>query len=80
MNLYFMAMVLDDLVLFDLVFYELVLYDLVAPLVLIYELVGEKQVYLVTCWKFKKILISTSRSILVYSVEKSWNFLLKEYI
>lgn len=51
MNLYFMAMVLDDLVLFDLVFYELVLYDLVAPLVLIYELVGEKQVYLVTYWK-----------------------------
>ena len=45
MNLYFMAMVLDDLVLFDLVFYELVLYDLVAPLVLIYELVGEKHVF-----------------------------------
>ena len=75
MNLYFMAMVLDDLV-----FYELVLYDLVAPLVLIYAPVGEKQVYLVTYWKLKKILISVSRSILVYSVEKSWKFLLKEYI
>ena len=77
MNLYFMAMVLDDLLLFDLVFYKLVLYDLIAPLVLIYAPVGEKQMYLVTNWKLKKILISISRSILVYSVEKSWKFLLK---
>ena len=69
MNLYFMAMVLDDLV-----FYELVLYDLVAPLVLIYAPVGEKQVYLVTYWKLKKFWFQSHVQYLFIPLKNHENF------